>query len=332
MEKTLPPNETQELISVIIPAYMVEDYIGKCLDSVTRQTYQNIEIIVIDDGSPDRSGKIADEYAERDERIRVFHKENGGLSDARNFGIGKARGTYVTCVDSDDFIDSDYVGYLYRTLKQYSAEISFCRHRVIFPSGGIEDHGQNGSSLIPAKECIERIMYDDGINTSAWAKLYKKTLFTSAEYPKGMLFEDIGTTYKLILRAGTAAVGYESKYNYILRGNSIVYGNFTPEKLDLLTMTDRMAADVLKEFPDLENAVIRRQVYARFSTLNRMLDESGYKAEKAELIAFIKNHQKRVLEDPKAPKRDKLAIILLDIGYPLYRSVWKAYLKRRGLK
>ena len=331
MESTRIQNEQSELISVIVPAYGVEKYIGKCLDSIIAQTYKNLEIIVIDDGSPDRSGRIAEEYAERDKRICVYHKENGGLSDARNFGIKKARGAYITCIDSDDFVDNDYVEYLYHTLKQYSARISFCQHRVIFPSGEIEDYGQQGSSQVPARKCLERIMYDDVLNTSAWAKLYEKSLFSGVQYPKGMLFEDIGTTYKLIIEAGKTAVGFESKYNYALRKKSIVYSGFEPKKLDLLTMTDQMAADVWKEFPDLENAVIRRQVYARFSTLNQMLDTKGFDAEKNRLTAFIKQYQNRVLADPKAPKRDKLAIILLNIGYPLYRAVWKAYLKQRGI-
>lgn len=314
-------NKPEELISVIVPAFGVEQYIGKCLDSIINQTYSNIEIIVVDDGSKDKSGKIADEYAQKDHRIVVYHKNNGGLSDARNFGIKKANGKYITCIDSDDYVDLDYIEYLYSTLKEYNARISFCQHRVWYPSGKIHDPGLAGTEQLPTEKCIERIMYHDILDTSAWAKLYERSLFDTIEYPKGRLFEDIGTTYKLLMQCESIAVGYESKYNYILRANSIVTGAFNEKKLDLLVMTDQMARDVEKRYPKLANAVLRRRLYARFSTLNQMLD-ADCNEEKNNIISFIKIYRGKVLADKKAPGRDKIAIALLAVSLRLYRFVW----------
>ena len=328
MKKTNVQLENQELISVIVPVYGVEQYLEKCLNSIINQTYEHLEIIVIDDGTKDKSGEIADKFAEVDSRIVVYHKENGGLSDARNYGIKRAHGEYITCIDSDDYVDEDYVYYLFDKLKKYSADIAFCQHRVIFPSGKIRDNGKSDSELISAKRCIERILYDDVLDTSAWAKLYKRSLFDDVEYPKGMLFEDIGTTYKLIMQCKEIAIGYETKYNYVLRKDSIVTGSFNPKKLDLLIMTDQMANKVAEVYPDLSNAALRRRVYARFSTLNQMLDVDTFEKEKHDIINFIEKNRIKILKDGNAPLRDKIAIFLLWMDYYLYKIAWKSYQKR----
>ena len=118
--------ESQDLISVIIPIYNVEQYLDRCIDSVKKQTYTNLEIILVDDGSPDNCGKMCDEYAEDDKRIKVIHKENGGLSDARNAGIEIATGEYITFIDSDDYVSLDYVEYMYKLLKDAGAKLSIC--------------------------------------------------------------------------------------------------------------------------------------------------------------------------------------------------------------
>ena len=178
------------------------------------------------------------------------------------------------------------------------------------------------SELIPTELCLEKIMYDV-LNTSAWAKLYERTLFDTVFDPVGMLFEDIGTTYKLLMQCERIAIGYETKYNYILRSNSILTAAFSPKKLDLLIMTDQMARNVIKRYLELEYAALRRRVYARFSTLNQMLDTENAKKEREKIISFIKKNSLHILRDKKAPKRDQVAIILLLFSYKPYKRVWK---------
>ena len=126
-----------DLISVILPIYNVEPYLERAVDSIIKQTYRNIEIILVDDGSPDNCGNICDAYAKQDKRIIVIHKENGGLSDARNVGIKKASGKYITLVDSDDYVDDDYVEFLYSLIKNSGADMSICSHTVLYDNGTI---------------------------------------------------------------------------------------------------------------------------------------------------------------------------------------------------
>lgn len=320
----------QPLISVVIPVYNVEKYLPRCIESVVAQTYKNLEIIVVDDGSKKVCADLCDTYADADSRISVFHKENGGLSDARNYGIERAKGEYITFIDSDDYVDNDYVEYLYAVLKKYRCKLSVCQHRMKYGNGSTKDYGDKGDEALNAKQCIERMLYDNGVGIYAWAKLYHCSLFKRIKFPKGKLFEDNGTTYALMMLSERIALGNGSKYSYVLRSNSITQCDFSPAKFDLLEMTDKMATDVLCQYPGLKSAVCRRQVYARFSTLNQMLKVSGYEGERQALIDYIKRYRKEVFFDPKTPRRDRAAILLLSISYRLYRACWLGYLKHRN--
>mgnify|MGYP003187277262 CR=1 FL=1 len=311
------------LISVILPIYNVEDCLPRCIESVIRQTYTNLEILLVDDGSSDGCGKICDKYAKEDNRIRVIHKSNGGLSDARNQGAQIASGQYITFIDSDDYVTDTYVEYLFNLLEKYHTRMSLCTHTIVFESGKNIKIGQGGDEIQTSEQCLERMLYDDVINTSAWAKLYEAEMVRRFPYPVGKLFEDIATTYKFFMSCDKIACGYENHYFYMLRNTSIVYQKFNSKKMELLEMTDIMAGNVIKEYPQLSRALERRQVYARFSTLNQMQDVTGYQEEKRMLIQYIKQHKACIIENPKAPKRDKLALLVLSMGYPLYRLCWK---------
>ncbi len=314
-------------ISVVLPIYNVEKYLETCVKAITGQTYQNLEIILVDDGSPDGCPALCDELAKTDERIRVLHKENGGLSDARNAGTQIATGEYITFVDSDDVVTKTYVEYLYSLIEKYGCDMSLCTHTVVFEDGKKIPYGDGTDEMLDAKECLRRMLYHDVIDTSAWAKLYRTDMAREILYPKGKLFEDIGTTYRFFLASGKIACGYQSQYFYMQRQNSIVSGKFNPHKLDLLEMTDKMAEDVEKVYPDLAQAILRRRVYARFSTLNQMLDADGYRKERDEIISFIKAHKREIMADEHAPGRDKMAMRMLSMGYPVYRMAWKALKK-----
>lgn len=310
------------LISIVIPVYNVEEYLERCIYSIQHQTYQNLEIILVDDGATDQSGEICDMLAKKDARIQVIHKENGGLSSARNAGIKAASGEYVSFVDSDDTVELDMVEYLYKLIQKFHTNMSLCSHTVIFGQDKKLVLGNQQEECLSAERCIEKMLYHLDVDTSAWAKLYRKAIFDEIEYPVGKLFEDIGTTYKTFIKSGKIACGYFSKYNYFVRSTSIVRKEFSPRKFDLIEMTDSMGAEVIKRFPFLRNAVLRRQVYARFSTLNQMEGVTAFQDEKSELIRFINTHRRAVLLDWTAPFRDKIAIICLAIGESFYYSAW----------
>lgn len=320
--------DTRPLISVILPVYNVEKYLKKCMNSVLSQTYSNLEIILVDDGSTDSCPALCEEFA-RDERVIVYHKANGGLSDARNYGIERAKGEYITLIDSDDYVDTDYIEYLFALLTKYETRMAIAQHRVHYNNGSVKENSKIGNESMTAEQCLESLLYHDTIDTSAWGKLYHRYLFREVRYPKGKIFEDIGTTYALIFQCDYIAIGYESKYNYVFHDNSIVNSAFSPSKLDLIEMTDKMAQDVVIRYPELKQAVLRRQVYARISTLNQMLDVKDYSEEKENILNFVRYNKWNIIRDCKAPKRDKIALILLNISFSLYKAIWMLYRRRK---
>ena len=321
-------NKNSDLISVVIPVYNVKKYLNRCIDSVIRQTYKKIQIVVVDDGSTDGSDKICDEYLRTDKRIQVIHKANGGLSDARNVGIKKAEGKYITFIDSDDEVTEDYIEFLYKLIKKMNADMSICSHVDIFcRRNKRHDWGTGEECVVNKKEVLEKMLYKEGFDVSACGKLYPLELFSNINFPKGKLFEDAATTYKLIDQCNMVALGLQGKYLYYIHPESIVNSDFSKEKLDLNFATEEMCAYIEKKYPDLKNATERRRLYAAFSSLNQLYKNKNIdrKAEKF-LLDIIKKYRWSVLKNPRANVIDKNAIILLGMSKRIYCSVWKCYL------
>ena len=215
-------SQEKALISIIIPVYKVEKYLEKCIQSVINQTYENLQIILVDDGSPDNCGKICDEYAKKDHRIEVIHKSNGGLSDARNKGLEIAKGEYIGFVDSDDYIEADMYEVLYNLLKQYNADVSICNFYTVSQGKIAIKNADNGINEYNRIEILKEILLDRNIQSYAWNKLYKKELFDEIKYPIGKKYEDIGTTFYLLEKCNKVVVTGKSEYYYINRQDSIV--------------------------------------------------------------------------------------------------------------
>ena len=232
------------LISVVIPVYNVEDYLVFCLESIINQTYKKLEIIIVDDGSTDKSGNIADSYSRKDPRIRVIHKKNGGLSDARNKGLDASKGEYICFIDSDDYVNYNYIEILYNLCVENKADISICSFmktsRELTKIDGLENRK---SYVIDGRDTIKRIYKGKGKNIAftAWNKLYKRSLFTNnnIEYPKGRLYEDDTTTYRLFYITKKVAITEECLYYYRIRNNSIM-----TSKIDERKIKDGLYADI----------------------------------------------------------------------------------------
>lgn len=318
-----------ELISVVIPIYNVEKYLENCINSVLNQTYSNIEVILVDDGSPDNCGKICDLYAKKDSRIKVIHKENGGLSDARNCGLLNSTGKYVTFIDSDDDVTLDYVEYLYNLIKKYNTKMSICSFNIVTPNK-IIDNGKNYSEeLLNTEDCLDRLLCSKGFNVSAWAKMYDLKLFDKISFPKGEICEDNGTTYKLIMECKNVAYGNESKYNYYMRDSSIMTSSFNINRLALINFTDEMAKSVLKKYPKLSETVEKRQIESRFSILRQIivLKTNDFKDLEKEIITYLRAHKKALFSNKKLALRDRIAYITLLINKKLFKLSWKLYCK-----
>lgn len=215
-------SQEKALISIIIPVYKVEKYLEKCIQSVINQTYENLQIILVDDGSPDNCGKICDEYAQKDHRIEVIHKSNGGLSDARNKGLEIAKGEYIGFIDSDDYIESDMYEVLYNLLKQYNADVSICNFYTVSQGKIAIKNAENGIKEYNRIEILKEVLLDNNIQSYAWNKLYKKELFDEIKYPVGKKYEDIGTTFYLLEKCNKVVVTEKPEYYYINRQDSIV--------------------------------------------------------------------------------------------------------------
>lgn len=229
----------EDLISVVVPIYKVEKYLTKCVDSICSQTYKNLEIILVDDGSPDSCGDICEQYGKRDERIQVIHKENGGLSDARNAGLEAASGSYIIFIDSDDYIHAAMIETLYTLARNKKADIAVCGLKLIFDEekGDVQADITKAQTVTIASE-EERLQYFFGktqmIFTVAWNKLYKRELFQDIRYPKGKLHEDEFTTYKLMDKAERIAYTDAELYFYVQRKDSIMGIGFNMKRLSRL--------------------------------------------------------------------------------------------------
>ena len=184
------------LISVIVPVYNVEPYLRRCVDSILRQTYRNLEILLVDDGSTDRSGTICDACAQQDTRVKVIHQKNGGLSAARNCGLETARGEYISFVDSDDLINDRMIETLYRDLAGQGADISAVGYRMFENQEELRPEEITAPvQCMTGKEALRRILVSEEIGDFAWNKLYKKILFQTIRYPEGRVFEDRHTGF-----------------------------------------------------------------------------------------------------------------------------------------
>lgn len=274
-----------EKVTVIVPIYNVENYLARCIDSIINQLYKNLEIILVDDGSKDHCKELCDEYKNRDERIKVIHKENGGLSSARNAALDIMTGDYVTFIDSDDFITEDYVEKLLGLIKKYDCEIAVCdENRFVEKEGVIEWKGSPYKKIEndicqTAEEGLETYMKQILYDASACMKLYKSKLFEGVRYPEGCNYEDIGTTYKLYCKVEKTAFTPTQMYCYFQREGSILHAR-NYEKLrqnirDGIKMTESQREYVVNRFPGLQNAADCRcfSMYCRAIGLSKIIDD-----------------------------------------------------------
>lgn len=249
------------LVSVIVPVYNVEDFVGKCLKSITQQSYENLDIVVVDDGSTDGSGRICDEFAKNDKRITVFHKENGGLSDARNFGIKKAKGELIAFIDSDDWVKKDYISVMYRAMNRADTDIAICGYNNVKPQEATMG-GEDATVKLLTKQ--------ENIDIVAWNKLYKKSLFVENEiyFPVGKKHEDALTTYKILAKARKVTYVSQSLYEYIKRKNSIMSEGKIEKRLLMREVAANEAVKYFSNNVDLKQAAEISLLLAEYALLD----------------------------------------------------------------
>ena len=240
-------------ISIIVPIYNVEQYLHRCVESILAQTYPNIEVVLVDDGSPDQCGKICDEYAQQDTRVIVVHRQNGGLSAARNSGLDICHGEYIGFVDSDDCIYSEMYERLYKDIIRFSTKISFC-HSNGYYGGELPPPDYSKPTKCDTSINVMRRALKESIWWSAWTKLYHKSLFDGIRFPEGKTNEDLPVTIRIFDRCDYIAINYNKLYNYCIRKDSITTSKLNPHKFDIIDNASDVVNYLNNTHPELVSA------------------------------------------------------------------------------
>lgn len=300
------------MLSVIVPVYNAEKTLGRCLDSILLQTYRELEVIVVDDGSTDGSGALAEDYARRDGRVRVIHRENGGLSRARNDGLDAARGAYVAFVDSDDWVEPD----IYRAAMDYSADICCF--------GGSKDRPGSAGIWQPCRQpetidsasALYRLLVTNRLGHGVWDKLYKRELFDKLRFPEDCCFEEVRLTWRLLEEAKTVALIPDVGYHYVQYGDGLFHSPLVRIRLDHWTAYYEILCTFSSRGEEYRLAALRRcawAIYTDFSSLAGA-DSAFRRKESArigEMIAFCRENKSELLSLPGLKSYVRLAVRLV---------------------
>ncbi len=321
------------MISIIVPAYNEERYLEKCLDSLLSQTYTDFELILVDDGSTDKTAEICDEYRDKDPRIHVIHQSNGGLSNARNTGIKASKGEYLTFVDSDDWADKKLLAVLWEGIEK-GATVSACGFYTVRNERAKPWRSFDGEyRVVSAEDAVKDMMYTKSIDTSAWAKLFHRSCFEQILFPQGHLYEEVATTYRLFLTQEKIAITTNPLYYYVKHSGSIVSSSFSDRHMDMLTYSQAMLRLAVDCYPELIPATRRRIVYACFYLLKTMGKQYVAFPKQTQIIMEqFEIYEKDVWKDPEAPRRDKAAILMLRRGIAFFENCWAVYSSLTGRK
>lgn len=259
------------LVSMVVPVYNVEEYLEECFDSIITQTYKNIEIFLINDGSTDNSGKIASKLAQNDSRVTVIHKENGGLSDARNAGMKIARGEYITFIDSDDYVDKNFVKNLVRLAEETDADIVQCNN-----SRRSDQLGDGSAKYVSmsGKDAFIELMKFKTVSPTAWGKLYRMVLFSNNDlvFPVGRLHEDTAVLYKLVYLANRVVCSDLVLYYYRMNSVSIMTASYTKKHYESVAKYhEELDGFIIKNEINIDKKVIYKHKALRLlSVLNKL--------------------------------------------------------------
>lgn len=318
------------LISVIVPVYNVEEYLSRCVDSILAQTYPNLEIILVDDGSPDGSGAICDGYASNDSRVRVIHKENGGLSSARNVGIDAAEGEYLSFIDSDDWIHPNTYSHLMALMEKNDAAIACMGNMDVS-----EKTGEQKLALCPKKEeCISgvelvsRMFRWDGIDCAACDKVFRADLFREIRFPLGKTCEDIAIMYRVVLPAQRVVMCDKPYYYYFHRPGSISYSGISEKTFHFMEHTEVILEDICTHYPALETSArylrVRSLVHSVLMTdLSSPEDRRKFCTLCGKARKELRSNLSFVLGSKLFSRREKLTDLLLALN--LYRAFRRVY-------
>lgn len=312
----------KDLISVIVPIYNVEKYLSKCIKSIINQTYKNLEIILIDDGSLDNSFKICNYFKNKDLRIKVIHKKNEGVASARNDGLKNATGKYITFVDPDDYVTNDYIKYLYELLIKTNADIACCNFEYQYTEKDIKlIEVKEKIKEFNSKEALKNLLYQKEIDTSCWGKIYKKEVFERIQFPVGKIYEDFATIYKTIIKSKKIVYSNQKKYIYMQRNTSIIGSEFNSKNFDIIELAIVLEQDLLNYDKTLKLAIDSRILNMDFYII-RIINKKLYREQYESIKKDIKKRRKNLLKDKNLKLKTKIAIYISFINIDLIKYLY----------
>lgn len=323
-------------ISVVVPIYNVEAYLSRCVDSILNQTYSNLEVILVDDGATDGSGAICDSYAARDSRVQVIHKENGGLSSARNAGIDVATGDFLTFVDSDDWIALESYEHMLALALKYDVPLVCAGRYDVSSETGKKTVGlcPTMEEVVTGQELARRIFRWENVDSSACDKLYRRELFREIRFPLGKTMEDVPTTYRVVLNAGRAAMCPEPIYHYFHRPGSITTTSISEKNFYFVEHTEGIYQFIREHYPEIEPEARYLRVRSLAHTVITLelvpkAVRKRFAQQYSSSLGELRSHLIFIVKSSLFSNREKRDYILLACG--LYRGVRKVYhLLRRG--
>lgn len=318
-----------EKISVIIPVYNVEKYLRNCVDSIINQTYINLEIILVNDGSTDGSLSIIEEYKDKDERIKVINKVNGGLSSARNAGMEIATGKYISFIDSDDWIELDMYEVLINNITEYNGEIAIISTKTVDEDGNILEQNTDlidtDIKIFNKQEIISRYLLGSWI--PAWDKLYKRELFDQIMFPVGKINEDEAIMLKVFNQVNRVVVSKKAMYNYLKRPMSITTSRFSEKKFDWLDNAYNNMKYVEAKYPDLLLQAQSRYFKCMLS-LSEEIILGNYSEFNSQVVAMSKKIHKNlniIMKNPYLSKKHKIRAMMISTNIKLYKVSKQMY-------
>ncbi len=317
----------KEKISVLVPVYNSEKYLTRCIESILNQTYKNIELIIVNDGSNDKSYEIIEEYKKRDNRIKALHTENKGVSYARNLGLDSASGDFLAFVDSDDYIDEDYLETLYKYLKNENADISMCNCKFIeenLNKSYTKTFGINNILVMNNEEAVENLFYYNYMRHSPWGKLYKKDIFEGCRYKINRQYEDLELTYKLFLKAKKLVYIPECKYNYLLRKGSIIHSDIKKSNIEaILLYTEEILKEIEKNHKNIVKSAEFLVAKHSLSLWYKVPNKKENKEYLKKATNNIKKYRKGILKNSKVNKKSKTLFYISYLGRIPYKILTK---------
>lgn len=314
---------SKPLVSIVVPVYNVEKYLDRCVESIVGQTYANLEIILVDDGATDSSGSLCDAWAERDERIKVIHKVNGGLSDARNKGAEASSGQYIGFIDSDDYIAPDMYEVLVDLILENDVDMSICGVADVYPNR-VESPATTTVSIMASEEVLSDIFLNKTLMVGVPPRLYPAWLIKEVPSPVGKTHEDAFIVVDVFRRVSKVAVDTTPRYFYWHNEGTITASPKSRALNDNIDAWEYNRRLVEEHYPQLIDDVMFRCYWAHFDVLDGLIlsDAKGSDAErKKAIISYLYNNRKCILAHPHVSSKRKIALRLLLVSEALYRML-----------